>query len=268
MMNGLLSTGGAAQKGLSARTVNAARRTLKSALDKACHLRKIDYNPVDATKASRTEKAEIYVLSNPQAKNLLAVSKEHDQTAHMAILLALFTGMRIGEIFGLTWENVDFDAKLLYVKQSLVSTNHGSRLESSPKTKAGYRQIELPQRCIDELQAHRAWQEEQKKDWLDQYKENGLVISNLDGGYKDPSYFTAVVFKRMLARAGIDTSVRFHDLRHTHATWLLEKGVHPKVVAERLGHSSIRITLDTYSHVIKGMQKVAVSKLDEIAEKW
>lgn len=268
MMNGLLSTGGADQKGLSARTVNAARRTLKSALDKACHLRKIDYNPVDATKASRTEKAEIYVLSDPQAQKLLEVSKEHDQTAHMAILLALFTGMRIGEIFGLTWENVDFDAKLLYVKQSLVSTNHGSRLESSPKTKAGYRQIELPQLCLDGLKGHRSWQEKQKKDWLDQYKENGLVISNPDGGYKDPSYFTAVVFKRMLDMAGIDTSVRFHDLRHTHATWLLEKGVNPKVVAERLGHSSIRITLDTYSHVIKGMQKVAVSKLDEIAEKW
>ena len=83
-----------------------------------------------------------------------------------------------------------------------------------------------------------------------------------------PSRFTYAIFKRLLEMAGIDTAVRFHDLRHTHATWLLEKGVHPKVVAERLGHSSIRITLDTYSHVIKGMQKVAVSKLDEMADEW
>lgn len=268
MMNGLLTTGGVYQKALSARTVNTARRTLKSALDKACHLRKIDYNPVDATKASKTEKAEILVLSRSQAKKLLTVSKEHDQTAYMAILLALSTGMRIGEIFGLSWENVNLDAKILYVKQSLVSTNHGARLEPSPKTKAGYRQIELPKLCLNGLRGHRAWQDEQKRLWIDQYKENDLVISNPDGGYKDPSYFTAVVFKRMLNMAGIDTSVRFHDLRHTHATWLLEKGVHPKVVAERLGHSSIRITLDTYSHVIKGMQKVAVNKLDEIAEEW
>ncbi len=81
-------------------------------------------------------------------------------------------------------------------------------------------------------------------------------------------YFSAVVFKRLLTISTINTSVRFHDLRHTHATWLLEKGVHPKVVAERLGHSSIRITLDTYSHVIQGMQKIAVNKLDEIAERW
>ncbi|MBO6209774.1 MAG: tyrosine-type recombinase/integrase [Schwartzia sp.] len=68
--------------------------------------------------------------------------------------------------------------------------------------------------------------------------------------------------------AGIKTSVRFHDLRHTHATWLLEDGFHPKVVSERLGHSSIRITLDTYSHVIKGIQKETMKKLDAISEKW
>ena len=268
MMNTMMNKGGKKQKGLSPRTINTARRTLKSALTKACHLRKIDFNPVDATKASKTEKTEIHILSHSQAKKLLDVSKEHDQTAHMAILLALSTGMRIGEIFGLLWENIDFDTNLLYVKQSLVSTNHGSLLESSPKTKAGYRQIELPKICLNELTAHRVWQNEQKNLWLNKYKENGLVISNPDGGYKDPNYFTAVVFKRLLTLSSINTSVRFHDLRHTHATWLLEKGVHPKVVAERLGHSSIRITLDTYSHVIQGMQKVAVTKLDEIAEEW
>lgn len=238
MMNEMLTKGGRNGTGLSPRTVNTARRTLKSALDRAYHLRKIDYNPVDATKAFKTEKAEIHVLSRPQAKKLLAVAASYDQTAHMAILLALSTGMRIGEIFGLLWENVDFDAKMLYVKQSLVSTNHGYRLESSPKTKAGYRQIELPQRCIEGLKAHQAWQEEQKSIWLDQYKDNGLVISTDDGGYKDPSRFTYAIFKRLLEMEGIDTAVRFHDLRHTHATWLLEKGVHPKVVAERLGGPS------------------------------
>ncbi|HCB92192.1 MAG TPA: hypothetical protein DEP57_00015 [Selenomonas sp.] len=93
-------------------------------------------------------------------------------------------------------------------------------------------------------------------------------ISNDNGSYKDPSHFSYITFKRLLAQANISERVRFHDLRHTHATWLLEKGVHPKVVAERLGHSSIRITLDTYSHVIKGLQQMAVSKLDEIAENW
>ena len=268
MMNNMMDTGGKKHDGLSPRTINAARRTLKSALAKACHLRKIDFNPVDATKAAKTEKAEIHILSHSLAKKLLEISKEHDQTAHMAILLALSTGMRLGEIFGLLWENIDFDTNLLYVKQSLVSSNHGSRLESSPKTKAGYRQIELPKLCLKELKAHREWQDEQKSIWLNKYKDKGLVISNPDGGYKDPNYFSAVVFKRLLTIATINTSVRFHDLRHTHATWLLEKGVHPKVVAERLGHSSIRITLDTYSHVIQGMQKIAVNKLDEIAEGW
>ena len=105
-------------------------------------------------------------------------------------------------------------------------------------------------------------------EWLNKYEDHNLVIGNSNGSYKDPKYFSYKIFKRLLAKTGIPPNVRFHDLRHTHATWLLEKGVHPKVVAERLGHSSIRITLDTYSHVIKGMQQVAVSKLDEIEDGW
>ena len=110
--------------------------------------------------------------------------------------------------------------------------------------------------------------EHQKAEWLDQYLDEGLAVTNDNGRYIDPSYFSYAIFKKLLKQAGIPGNVRFHDLRHTHATWLLEKGVHPKVVAERLGHSSIRITLDTYSHVVKGLQQMAVIKLDEIADNW
>ncbi len=268
MLNDLLKSGGELHQGLSPRTVNTARRTLKTALDKAVHLRKIDYNPVEATKACRTEKPQIAVITHEQAQGLLHVAKAEDQTAYIAILLALSTGMRIGEIFGLMWDNVDFSNKRLYVVQTLVSTSNGFSVEMSPKTKTSYRQIDLPRHCIDELQVHRAWQEAQKAEWLNKYEDHNLVIGNTNGSYKDPKYFSYKIFKRLLAKSGIPPNVRFHDLRHTHATWLLEKGVHPKVVAERLGHSSIRITLDTYSHVIKGMQQVAVSKLDEIEDGW
>ena len=268
MMNDLLAEGGEYHQGLSARTVNTARRTLKTALDKAYHLRKISYNPVEATKSCRTEKAEIITLSSEQAQKLLHIAKIENQTAYMAILLALSTGMRLGEIFGLLWENIDIEGKKLCVKQTLVSTSHGYRVEPSPKTKAGYRQIELPKHCLDALQEHKKWQDTNKAEWLDQYVDDGIVISNENGSYKDPSYFSYITFKRLLVEAGISESVRFHDLRHTHATWLLEKGVHPKVVAERLGHSSIRITLDTYSHVIKGLQQIAVNKIDEITDNW
>lgn len=268
MLNSLLAEGGENHRGLSPRTVNAARRTLKTALGKAYHLRKISYNPVGGTKACRTEKALITVLTHEQAQTLLHIARQENRPTYMAILLALSTGMRLGEIMGLRWDSIDFPGKKLYVKQSLVSTSGGPLLEPSPKTKAGYRQIELPKRCMEELEAHRGWQEQQKAEWLDQYVEEGLVAANDNGRYIDPSYFSYAIFKKLLEKAGIPGSVRFHDLRHTHATWLLEKGVHPKVVAERLGHSGIRITLDTYSHVVKGLQQMAVSKLDEIADNW
>ena len=268
MLNNLLASGGENKQGLSPRTVNAARRTLKTALDKAYHLQKISFNPVEATKACRTDRVEIGILSRFDAKKLLETAKGYEQNAYIAVLIALSTGMRIGEIFGLTWENVDLQDKKIYVRQSLVSTNHGYRLEVSPKTKAGHRQIDLPQYCVDALWKHRKWQESQKAEWLNLWHETGNVITNANGSCRDPNYFSYVVFKRLLETAGIQRNVRFHDLRHTHATWLLERGIHPKVVAERLGHSSIRITLDTYSHVIKGMQQTAVKKLDEIAEEW
>ena len=268
MLNGLLESGGEDNKGLSPRTVNAARRTLKTALDKALHLRKIPYNPVEATKAFRTDRAQISILSRPDAKKLLAAAKEYEQNAYIAVLLALSTGMRIGEIFGLLWENIDSTGKKLYVRQSLVTTNHGYRMEPSPKTKAGHRQIELPDHCVEALRDHQKWQEAQKAEWLNKWCNLGLVVTNSNGSYRDPNYFSYVIFKRLLNLAGIKEGIRFHDLRHTHATWLLEKGVNPKVVAERLGHSSIRITLDTYSHVIQGMQQTAAAKLGEIAAEW
>lgn len=268
MLNNLLKTGGKDKHGLSPRTVNAARRTLKSAMEKAYNLRMINYNPVNATKACKTEKAQIIILDNTQAKKLLTVAKKEDYAAYIAILLALTTGMRLGEIFGLMWENVDMKGNKLYVKQSLVTTNHGSRLEKTTKTKSGYRQIDLPKYCITELEVYKHWQDEQKAIWLNQYDDQDVVVSKVSGGFKDPSRFSHVLFKRLLKSAGISTKVRFHDLRHTHATWLLEKGVNPKIVAERLGHSSIRITLDTYSHVIKGMQQIAVDKIDEMTADW
>lgn len=267
MLNDLLISGGEDKKGLSPRTVNAARRTLKTALEKAYHLRKLPCNPVDGTKACRTDRAIIAILSRADAKKLLDVSKSYEQNAYI-VLLALSTGMRIGEIFGLLWENIDLQGKKLYVRQSLVSTNHGYHLEPSPKTKAGHRQIDLPEHCVEELCKHLKWQEKQKAEWLDQWRDKGIVVANCNGNYKDPNHFSYVIFKRLLEMAGIKERIRFHDLRHTHATWLLEKGIHPKVVSERLGHSSIRITLDTYSHVIKSMQQAAVKKLDEIASDW
>lgn len=268
MLNDLLDEGGENHQGLAPRTVNAARRTLKTALEKAYHLKKISYNPVGGTKACRAEKAHITILTHEQAQTLLHITKQQNQPAYMAILLAISTGMRLGEIMGLRWDSIDFPGKKLYVTQSLVSTSRGPLLEPAPKTNAGYRQIELPKHCMEALQEHQTWQEHQKAEWLDQYLDEGLVVANDNGRYIDPSYFSYAIFKKLLKQAGIPGNVRFHDLRHTHATWLLEKGVHPKVVAERLGHSSIRITLDTYSHVVKGLQQMAVIKLDEIADNW
>lgn len=254
---------------LAPRTINTARRTLKAALNYAVQLEKIAKNPADATKAFKTERPVITVLSHQQANTLINITYQTgDYSSWIAIVIALFTGMRLSEITGLTWKNVDLDKGLIYVTQGVVSTNHGPRLETTPKTQSSNRQIPLPQFCINALIEYRSWQDNEKLQWQNQYHDNNFVVCNEQGDIRDPSYFSYHIFKKLLSEAGLPKSIRFHDLRHTHATWLLEAGENPKVISERLGHSSIRITLDTYSHLLKGMQQPALEKLDALSEKW
>ncbi|MBP2658562.1 MAG: integrase family protein, partial [Firmicutes bacterium] len=131
-----------------------------------------------------------------------------------------------------------------------------------PKTAASRRKIPLPADVTKELKKYRKWQEWQKHLLGDKWEDNDMVLANNFGRVVDTSNFTSRYFKNMLVQAGIDRSVKFHDLRHTHATLFLLQGVIVKVVSERLGHTSIKMTLDTYSHVLPDMQETAVKALE------
>ena len=111
---------------------------------------------------------------------------------------------------------------------------------------------------------YKAWQQREKEKWGEMYTDSDFVITKPLGGFSDPSNFSARTFKKLLDKAGITRQFRVHDLRHTHATWLLEAGINVKVISERLGHSSCRITMDTYSHVMQTMQDKAVEMLEQI----
>jgi integrase len=178
-------------------------------------------------------------------------------------VLAVSTGLRQGELLGLRWEDVDFESATLRVRHTLQPPGFPkgapARL-TPPKTRRSLRSVRLPHSAVQALRRHRALQDMGRSNGS--WREQGLVFPNTLGGYADYTNLMPRHFKPLLRRAGL-SDIRFHDLRHTCATLLLTEGVHPKIVSEVLGHSSVSITLDVYSHVIPGLGDAAASAMED-----
>jgi integrase len=186
------------------------------------------------------------VLSPDQARVFLrAVEGDRLQALYV---LAITTGMRQGELFGLRWADVNLRTRSL-------------RLVRQLETRSSRRQVLLPRIAVDALKRHHDRQDQERRLIGAGWEDNGLVFPNQVGRPINPSNFMPRDFYPLLERAGLPR-MRFHDLRHSAATLLLELGIHPKVVSEMLGHSQIGITLDLYSHVTATMQQHAVEALD------
>jgi integrase len=175
-----------------------------------------------------------------------------------AFLLACTTGARRGEIAGLRWRDVDLPGARLAVTQTLIALGNKPAF-STPKTARSRRQIALDSGTVGALREHRVRQVEERLAWGPAYQDNDLVFCREDGAPLNPAVLSER-FER-LAREVDLPRLRFHDLRHTFASLALQAGIHPKVVSERLGHASVAITLDTYSHAIPTMQEEAAEKV-------
>ena len=260
LFNKLLKSGRRDGKGLSSDTVRNIRRYLSEALKQAVKDGLMRKNIIENTEPPKVKRLPVKVLTSEQITALTAETERIGGDESLIVLLALESGMRIGEIFGLKWDCVDFQGGAVHVKYSLITTKGGKRLEE-PKTKMSKRRIPLRDEMMKVLAMHQKRQEWKMQELGDKFENNGFVFTNVFGRPCDHSNFTGRFFKGLLVAAGIETSFRFHDLRHTHASILLRQGVHPKVVQERLGHSTISITLDTYSHLLRDVQDEAVTAL-------
>jgi integrase len=229
---------------------------LKSALGSAVEQQLLVRNPADAfKKLARIERKEISTLTVEQSIKLLnSIRHMH---IYWPVLLALTTGMRRGEILALRWRNVDFAKGTLRVVQSLEQTKSAIRFKDC-KTGRN-RAITLPGFVLDELRQHKAQQAEALLRLGVRQSGETLVCCREDGEPKQPRSLTHE-FAQVIGR--MKPKVRFHDLRHSHATQLLADGVHPKIAQERLGHSTITTTMDLYSHVTETMQSDAATRLD------
>lgn len=241
--------------GLSPRTVNYVGTILGKALRDAEAQRLINRNPALGVRKprSKAKASKIRTWTAEQLKTFL----DHvaDDRLYPIWMLASSTGVRRSELLGLRWEDVDLDAYRLSVRQGLVLVKNQPLLRPTTKSSAARRSISLDSETTRLLRRWRMTQLEERMLCGAGYVETGLVATRPDGSWVHPERFSRW-FEAHRSKAGLP-AVRAHDLRHTHATLLLQAGVHPKVVQERLGHSSITVTIDTYSHVIPAMQEDA-----------
>ncbi|MDY4605855.1 site-specific integrase [Clostridium tertium] len=241
------------------RYANISNRILKD-FSKAIVLPKINQN------ISKSNDVIPFTLDE-QLKFIEAI-KGND--LEMLFITALDTGLRQGELFALTWNDIDLKNKVIYVNKTFkrvknTDTGEYENIIQSPKTKKGIRVVPIPYHLIDKLNRHRLNQKALKLKVSNLYEDNNLVFSNNFGKYLD-SGNVLKKFKKILKDNNIPTR-KFHDLRHTYATRLFELGEEPKTVQELLGHSNISITLDTYTHVLDSLKGNAISKLNDLYSK-
>ncbi len=244
--------------GLSPQTVIHHHRVLRQALQQAVRWQILMRNPADAATPPRAPRREMNVLDEKQLLRLFEAAEGSD--LYLPIVLAATTGMRRGEVLALRWSDVDLDSRFLSVQRSLEQARGGVQFKE-PKSPRARRIIDLPSITVDALRQHKIAQARHRLQIGPTYKDQGLVCSRLIGTPLDPAEVTSA-FAALMRKTDLPR-VRFHDLRHSHATNLMRQDVHPKIVSERLGHSTVGITLDIYSHVTRGMQKETANRIDK-----
>ena len=247
------------ESGLSPRTVLLIHAVLHRSLSQAVKLGMLGINPVLAVNRPKFKRKEMKTLTDSQVRTLLSIAE--GSRFELLFWFAVTTGLREGELIGLKWSDLDWTGRRIGIQRQ-VQRLRGGLVLTEPKTAAGRRVIALGVHTIEKLRHHQSNQAEERLVAGDAWRENDMIFPSTIGTLMDPSNLYHN-FKRMLKRAGLP-DIRFHDLRHTAATLMLQQGTHPKVVQERLGHSDISLTLNTYSHVLPGMQDEAAGKLDEL----
>jgi integrase len=242
--------------GLAPRTVGHMHRVLKQALGQAIRWELLNRNPADAVDPPKVEWKPVQTYDLSQTADIIEAFR--NRPLYIPVVLAALCGLRRGEICALRWKNVDFAAAQLSVVESLEQTRAGLRFKS-PKSGKG-RTVALSETVLGELRAYRAQRAQEALKLGAGMSDDDLLVAHEDGSQITPIYISQQ-WARLIAKTPL-ARLRFHDLRHAHATHMLANGVHPKIASERLGHSKVSITLDLYSHVIPGMQADAAATVD------
>ena len=256
------------KEGYNAKTVRHVFILINMALKKAVKLRYIDENANDFVTLPKKKRFEGKALTAEEARTIFDKAKE--EKLYPIVALTLCTGMRKGEVMALKWENINFRDRELHVEGNLCrvrESNAGGRSKYvdkvlEPKSAKSIRTIPLTGKALEALLIQKQRQDEIKEKYKVVYDDQGFVFTEVDGSLLRQKGFMEE-YHVFLKKYGI-SDIRFHDLRHTFATLLFEEGESAKVIQELLGHSTITITMDIYTHVSKKGKKNAISKLDNL----
>ena len=238
-------------------TVFGMHRMLHRSLGQAVKWQLIPYNPSDAVKPPPPGNTPMQVWDREQVRTFLAGIAEHPLEALWT--LAVFTGMRKGELLAVHWDDIDLQGQNLTVRYTLTKEHKGWGI-GEPKSAAGRRRIGLTMTVVRALPSHRAAQAACRLQLGPVWQDTGLVLDRGDGHYIEPVTINDEL-ARIIKRLELPY-IRFHDLRHTAATLMLGSGTPVKVVSEMLGHANVGITLNTYAHVLPHMQQEAIERLE------
>jgi len=249
--------------GLGSRSVRHYHMTLHCALQNAVRWGLIHRNPADAVDPPKAKEAAMQTWDESEIRRFLELTK---QSAYYPLFyLVLFTGLRRSEVLALRWQDVDFFYCQIYVSRSMHHLKTGEIIFRRPKSAKGSRTIALSPSTLEILRILREKRENEAIMLGKSVVDEDLVFCHPNGSPLLPGTISHA-WDKAVRRAGLRV-IRLHDARHTHASYMLKQGIHPKVVQERLGHSSIQVTLDTYSHVAPGIQEKAAERLDDILKR-
>jgi integrase len=245
--------------GLKPSSVRYIHAVLHRALEQAVRFNLIPFNPAARVDPPKIRQEEITPLDAEQARKFLHAAR--DDRFEALYVLSLTTGLRMGEALGLRWSDVDLDAGTLRVNRQVQRMRGGGGLVFSEPKNASRRTLELPQRAVEALRSHRKKQAEEKLRTAD-YADSGLMFATGKGTPIDAQNIINRFFKPLLKSSELP-DIRWHDLRHTYATLLLARGTHPTYVQKSLGHASVQLTLDRYSHWMPSMGRNTAEGINE-----
>jgi integrase len=246
-------------RSLASGTVRNLHLALNNALNQAVRWQLLASNPAGGAQPPRPRRAQPTIADPTLLQTVLDQLQGHP--VELPAVIAITTGMRRGEIVALRWSDLSPDRTQARIQQTLQATNNGL-VYQPPKTHRSRRAVVLPAYLKPHLNRQERSQAERRHELGEGWQTNDLIVDRGDGGPLHPDSLSSA-WRRFLHQRKLPP-IRFHDLRHSHATLTLAEGIHPKIVSERLGHASIGITLDTYSHVLPTMQTQAADTFDRV----
>lgn len=247
------------QQGLSPKTIRSAYLNLNAALEKAVVTQMIPHNPCKGVELPKNQKYQAQIYTTQEIKELLQVAEGTDM--YLPLLLVCYVGFRRGELLALKWDHIDFDKGLIHIQSNRVVAD--SKVSTkAPKSAAGNRSLTIGSNILSELKLARAQYNSNKLAMGAAFTDSGLVVCQPDGKPFRPETMTQK-WERFVQKHGLK-HIRFHDLRHSCATMMVEAGIDFKTVQTRIGHANISTTMDVYAHCTPAMDQKAATKVDDI----